>query len=206
MPATSRGFLTVVLLFSINLFYAQQKTISGTVTDNFDQPLPGANIVVKGTSRGTTTNFEGYYEIRASEGETLEVSYIGYQTETLILGPGFTFDISLEPGNSLEEVVVVGYGTTTRRELTDNIASVGAEQIKEIPVPSVQGALVGKTAGVQITQTGGRAESGFKIRVRGVATINGRPGAPLCDRRNSYRQGGPKYKWISHQRPDWSES
>lgn len=163
----------VVLLFSINPVLAQQKTISGTVTDNFDQPLAGANILVQGTTRGTTTDFEGYYEIPVSEGETLVISYLGYQTQELLIGPGITFDISLEPGNNLDEVIVVGYGTTTRRELTDNIASVGAEQIKEIPVPSVQGALVGKTAGVQITQTGGRVESGFKIRVRGVATING---------------------------------
>ncbi|TNF65743.1 MAG: SusC/RagA family TonB-linked outer membrane protein, partial [Bacteroidetes bacterium] len=139
MPTTLRGFVTVVFLFSINLFFAQQKTISGTVTDNFDQPLPGANIVVQGTTRGTTANFEGYYKIRASEGETLAISYIGYLTQTLVIGPGFTFDVSLEPGNNLDEVIVVGYGTTTRRELTDNITSVGAEQIKEIPVPSIQG-------------------------------------------------------------------
>ena len=159
MPTTLRGFLTVVFLFSINLFFAQQKTISGTVTDNFDQPLPGANIVVQGTTRGTTANFEGYYEIRASEGETLAISYIGYLTQTLVIGPGFTFDVSLEPGNNLDEVIVVGYGTTTRRELTDNITSVGAEQIKEIPVPSIQGALVGKVGSVfasSATQHGGQ--------------------------------------------------
>ena len=73
---------------------------------------------------------------------------------------------------------MVGYGTTTRQTLTDNIASVSSDQIKEIPVPSLQGALIGKTAGVQITQTGGRAEAGFNIRVRGVATISG-SGEPL---------------------------
>ena len=173
MPTSIRGLLAVVLLFLMYPVYSQQKTISGTVTDNFNQPLPGANIIVQGTTRGTTTNFEGYYEIRVSEGETLSISYLGFLTQSLVIGPGYTFDISMVVGNNLEEVVVVGYGTTTRLELTDNIASVNSEQIKEIPVASVQGALVGKAAGVQITQAGGRAEGGFKIRVRGVATING---------------------------------
>ena len=173
MPkAFSYLFLGALLAFT-SAFYAQQKTITGTVRDTFNQPLPGANIVVLGTTRGVITNSEGLFEILALDGETLSVSYVGYLTQTLVIEQGHTFDIILKPGNNLQEVVVWGYGSTTRQVLTDNIASVNSGQIKEIPVPSLQGALVGKAAGVQITQVGGRAEAGFKIRVRGIATVSG---------------------------------
>ena len=168
-----RGPLFVIFLLSVSTCYAQQKSITGTVRDNFGQPMFGANIVIEGTNRGTTTDIDGLFQIQATDGEVLVISYIGYMSRRIGIDATNVFTIVLQPGNDLEEVVVVGYGTTTREQLTDNIVSVGAEQIKEIPVPSIQGALVGKTAGVQITQTGGRAESGFKIRVRGVATING---------------------------------
>ena len=163
----------LVFILTILPFYGQQKSITGTIQDGFSQPLFGANIIVEGTKRGTISDIDGFYEIQAAEGEVLLFSYVGFASQRIPVGSGNTIDVILRAGNDLEEVVVVGYGTTTRAQLTDNIASVGAEQIREIPVPSIQGALVGKTAGVQITQTGGRAESGFKIRVRGVATING---------------------------------
>ncbi|MBT8181162.1 MAG: SusC/RagA family TonB-linked outer membrane protein, partial [Eudoraea sp.] len=165
------------LIFLLLLFgesaLSQSKTISGSVKDNFDRPLFGANILVEGTSQGTITDRTGSYQIQLISGETLVFSYVGFISQRIAIGSNSTIDVTLLPGNNLEEVIVVGCGTSTREELTDNIASLKAEQIKEIPVPSIQGALVGKAAGVQITQTGGRAESGFKIRVRGVATING---------------------------------
>jgi hypothetical protein len=173
MPTASKLLFAVVLLFSLHPIRAQQITVSGTVTDNFDVPLFGVNILVEGTRRGTTTNSDGAYQITAAEGETLVFSYLGFISQRIVVGSGSILDIILQPGNDLEEVVVIGYGTTSRKSLTDNIVSVNSEQIKEIPVASFQGALVGKTAGVQITQVGGRAEAGFKIRVRGVATING---------------------------------
>ena len=165
------------LIFLLLLFgetaLSQSRTISGTVKDSFDRPLFGANILVEGTSQGTITDLSGFYQIQITSGETLVFSYVGFNSQRVTIGSKSTIDVSLQPGNNLEEVIVVGYGTSTREELTDNIASLKAEQIKEIPVPSVQGALVGKAAGVRVTQAGGRAEGGFKIRVRGVATING---------------------------------
>ena len=165
------------LIFTLLLFgkstLAQSRTISGTVKDSFDRPLFGANILVEGTNQGTITDLSGFYQIQLTSGEALIFSYVGFNSQRVVIGSNTTIDVILQPGNNLEEVIVVGYGTSTREELTDNIASLRVEQIKEIPVPSVQGALVGKAAGVQVTQTGGRAESGFKIRVRGVATING---------------------------------
>ena len=161
-----------MVLTSLALF-SQNQTISGYITDNFNQPLFGANILVEGTNRGITADHNGFYEIEAAIKETLLFSFVGFNSQRILVGSITTIDVFLQAGTNLEEVIVVGYGTTTLEELTDNIVSVGAAQIKEIPVPSIQGALVGKTAGVQITQTSGRAESGFKIRIRGVATING---------------------------------
>ncbi|NNK11762.1 MAG: SusC/RagA family TonB-linked outer membrane protein, partial [Flavobacteriaceae bacterium] len=171
-------FLSAVTSLIFSSVSGQTQTITGTVTDNFNQPLLGVNIVIEGTSRGTVTDIDGTYSIEAAAEEVLIFSYVGFNSSKILVGLNRVIDISLQPGNNLEEVIVVGYGTTTRQTLTDNIASVSSDQIKEIPVPSLQGALIGKTAGVQITQTGGRAEAGFNIRVRGVATISG-SGEPL---------------------------
>ncbi|WP_445382595.1 SusC/RagA family TonB-linked outer membrane protein [Robiginitalea sp. IMCC43444] len=173
MPTAPRITLVLLLLLTNWSVTAQQKTISGTVRDNFNEPLLGANVLVEGTQRGTITGPDGTYQIQAAEGERVLFSYVGYITAIVMVDTRNNYNITLMPGNDLEEVVVVGYGTTSRKTLTDNIASISREQIKEVPVPSVQGALVGKAAGVQITQVSGRAEGGFKIRVRGVATING---------------------------------
>ncbi|WP_165200518.1 carboxypeptidase-like regulatory domain-containing protein [Muriicola soli] len=167
MNNTARTFLLWVLMCSTCSLFAQRQTISGTVTDNFNQPLLGANIAIEGTTRGAVTDLNGYYQIEAGPEEVLVFSYVGFNAAKILVGTNTVIDVSLQPGNNLDAVIVVGYGTTTRETLTDNITSVSSEQIKEIPVPSIQGALVGKTAGVQITQTSGRAESGFKIRVRG---------------------------------------
>ncbi|MBT8289754.1 MAG: TonB-dependent receptor [Muriicola sp.] len=171
-------FLSAVTSLIFSSVSGQTQTITGTVTDNFNQPLLGVNIVIEGTSRGTVTDIDGTYSIEAAAEEVLIFSYVGFNSSKILVGLNRVIDISLQPGNNLEEVIVVGYGTTTRQTLTDNIASVSSDQIKEIPVPSLQGALIGKSAGVQITQTGGRAEAGFNIRVRGVATISG-SGEPL---------------------------
>ena len=173
MKKAIQSVLIISMVLSSLALLAQNQTISGYVTDNFNQPLFGANILVLGTNRGTTADLNGFYQIEAASEETLLFSFVGFNSQRILVGSVTAINVTLQAGTNLEEVIVIGYGTTTREELTDNIASVGADQIKEIPVPSIQGALVGKTAGVQITQTSGRAESGFKIRVRGVATING---------------------------------
>ena len=195
MKKAIQSVLIISMVLSSLALFSQNQTISGYVTDNSNQPLFGANILVEGTNRGTTADLNGFYQIEASIEETLLFSFVGFNSQRILVGSLTTIDVTLQVGTNLDEVIVVGYGTTTREELTDNIASVGAAQIKDIPVPSIQGALIGKTAGVQITQTGGRAESGFKIRVRGVATINGNQeplyvidGIPIEKQDNSVNQ------------------
>ena len=167
-------FLTLLLALISHASFAQN-TYTGVVSDSDGLPLPGASVFIKGTTTGTETDFDGNYSISASPGETLVFSFVGMRTVEVNINDQtpMNLDITLDlDSQSLEEVVVVGYGTSTKRKVTDNIASISSEQIAEIPTPSVQNTLAGKAAGVQINQVNGKAESGIKIRVRGVATIS----------------------------------
>jgi TonB-linked SusC/RagA family outer membrane protein len=167
------NWLYVLFLMGITLVYAQDKTISGTVTDQDGVPLPGVNILVKNTTTGTQSDFDGNYSIQAGEGQVLVFSYLGQQTIERTVDAADTINIQMqEDASQLEEVVVVGYGSQSRRKVTDNIATISSEQINEIPTPSLQSALSGKAAGVRITQINGKVEGGIKVRVRGVATIS----------------------------------
>lgn len=152
---------------------AQEKTVSGKVTDQDGLPLIGVNVTVKNTMRGTQTDFDGNYSIEVSEGESLDFSFLGFATQTLTVGEASSLDVILqEDFSKLDEVVVVGFGTQSRRDVTDNIASISADEINNVPVANLQGALVGKAAGVQITQINGKVDGGVKMRVRGISTIS----------------------------------
>ncbi|MFC7358104.1 SusC/RagA family TonB-linked outer membrane protein [Jejudonia soesokkakensis] len=170
---------TKLLLFCFILFcaivQAQIKTISGTVSDNNGTPLPGVNIVVKGTSNGTQSNIDGQYSLSASIGQTLVFTYLGFvPQEVRVTETSNSINVTMvEDAAQLEEVVVVGYGTTTKRKLTDAISSVDAEDIKEVPNANFQNALVGKLSGVQIQQTNGKAEGSVNFTIRGISSING---------------------------------
>ncbi len=169
-------FWKVLTFFLIPLAFAygQEKVITGTVSDSDGLVLPGVNIVVEGTTNGTQTDFDGNYSITVSEGEVLVFTYIGLKTSTRVVGDANVINIQMEmDAQALDEVLVVGFGQTSKRRLTDNIASISSEQIREVPVPNLQSTLVGKAAGVQITQVNGKAESGIQVRVRGVSTITG---------------------------------
>ncbi|NKI32466.1 SusC/RagA family TonB-linked outer membrane protein [Croceivirga thetidis] len=168
--------LLVVFFISggVSIIGAQELLIKGSVTDGDGIPLPDVNILLKETSLGTKTDFDGNYFINAEVGQTLVFSYIGFSTIEVVLGNSTTLNITMRSETSrLDEVVVIGFGETSKVKLTDNVVSAKAEDIKEIPTSNFQTTLVGKTPGVQITQVGGRAEAGVKIRVRGVATITG---------------------------------
>jgi len=164
------SLLTLLLVLLMQFSFAQQKTISGTVTDD-SGPLPGVNVIIKGTINGTQTDFDGKYTIQANVGDILVFSFVGMTTHQATVGASDIIDVTLETGNVLDEVVVVGFGTQSKRRVTDNIASVSAKEIGEIPTPSIQSTLSGKASGVQITQINGKVEGGIKVRVRGVSTI-----------------------------------
>lgn len=165
--------VTLTLLFIAQVSYGQVKTVTGTVTDQNGLPLPGVNVLVKATTTGTQTDFDGNYSIEASEGETLIFSYLGQKTLEMDVGESDSLNVQMdEDAAQLDEVIVVGYGSQSKRKVTDNIATISSDQLNEIPTPSLQSALSGKAAGVRITQINGKVEGGIKVRVRGVSTIS----------------------------------
>ncbi|MFB0909924.1 MAG: TonB-dependent receptor plug domain-containing protein, partial [Flavobacterium sp.] len=119
----------------------------------------------------TQTDFDGKFTIKANAKQILVASYVGMSPVEMPASSSMTFKLS-EAANELESIVVVGYGTLSKRKLTGNIARVTSEDIEQIPVANVQNALVGKLAGVQVTQTNGKVEGGINIRVRGAASIS----------------------------------
>lgn len=166
-------FLSVFLLTGMTM-YGQQKTISGTVVDEQGIPLPGVNVLVKGTTTGVQTNFDGKYSLNAELGQTLVFSFIGYKTEEVEVGSSNTIDVILgTQADSLEEVVVVGYGTTTKRSFTGSITSVDAEELSKKNVSNVGQALAGEAAGVRVITNTGQPGSEPSIRIRGIGSING---------------------------------
>ncbi|MFD0796590.1 SusC/RagA family TonB-linked outer membrane protein [Maribacter chungangensis] len=165
------GALT--LLFALGSLVAwSQQTVTGNVSDN-EGPLPGASIVVKGTTQGTTTDFDGNYTISVAPGSTLVFSYIGYSAKEIAVGNQSTVNAILESDNKLDEVVVIGYGTTTKKDLTGSVSSVSSEDITQIPASRVDQVLQGRAAGVQVTQSSGAPGAGTAIRVRGGNSITG---------------------------------
>jgi TonB-linked SusC/RagA family outer membrane protein len=174
MKANLKGILTLLLVLIAQLATAQEKSISGKVTDQSGIPLPGVNVVIKGTSNGTQTDFDGNYTINTNMGGVLVFSYLGQKTTEKTVGTSNTINVQMEEDASqLEEVIVVGYGTQSKRTLTDNISKLTSDDISEVPNPNFQNALVAKAAGVQVTQTNGKVEGGINIRVRGAASVSG---------------------------------
>ncbi len=149
-----------------------QQTITGSVSDEDGAPLPGASVVEVGTNNGVVADFDGNFSISVADDASLSVSFLGYLTQVIAVGNSTTIDVVLSEGGQLDEVVVTGYGSESRRLLTDNIASLGSEDISEIPTPNVFNTFAGKVAGVKVTQTNGKVEAGFNFRIRGQASIS----------------------------------
>ena len=153
--------------------------VSGTVTDlENDEPIPGVNVLVKGASAGTITDVEGNYRLDVpSEESILVFSSIGYTTEEIPVGNQTVIDVALAPSlEQLSEVVVIGFGTQERDDVTGSISSVSGEELNDIPVPSFEQALTGRAAGVQVTTGSGVPGAGANIRVRGIgSTSNAEP-------------------------------
>ena len=151
---------------------AQARVISGTVKDQTGETIISASVVVKGTTIGTVTDFDGNFSLDVpDDAKVLVFSYIGMKTQELNI-TGNTMNVVLsENSEVLEEVVVTGYGTTKKRDVVTSVASVGAEQLKDIPVTSAAEALQGKLSGVSVTTTEGSPDADVKIRVRGGTSL-----------------------------------
>ncbi|MCS7020068.1 MAG: TonB-dependent receptor [Cytophagales bacterium] len=160
-----------------------ERRITGRVTAASDQsPLPGVNVVVKGTTIGTVTDADGKYAINVPDNATtLVFSYVGYVTQEVLIGSQTQIDVVLqEDVKNLQEVVVVGYGEQRKRDVTGAVASVKAEQIKAVPVMGADQALQGRVSGVQVIQSNGAPGGAVQVRIRGVnSTAGGGANQPL---------------------------
>ena len=157
-----------------NFLSAQKNTYTGTVFDGeSNESLIGVSILLKGTSAGTITDIDGKYEVEASVGDTLQFSYVGYQMALLPLTNSTVNDILLNIDNQvLEEVVVIGYGTIKKSDLTGSVAKIKSEELIKVPSPNAIQALQGKVSGLQILSTSGDPGANPVVRLRGITTLN----------------------------------
>jgi len=172
--STGRKFALTLCALLLTVCVYAQKTLNGVVLDEQDMPLIGATVAFSGKTGGTVTDMDGKFTLKVKVGDKLTFSYIGYQTKTMTFKGQNNITVRLEPDNKLlDEVVVVGYGSMKRSDLTGSVASVRGEDLIGYQSSSVAGALAGQVAGVQITQTDGTPGSGFNINIRGVGTLTG---------------------------------
>ncbi len=164
--------LFVLLLFSLSIA-AQEYTITGVVTDHEGLTIPGASVSVKNTTRGTITDLDGKYSIAVSKGEVLIYSFVGYKPQEQSIADSRPVNIKLSISTvGLDEVVVVGYGTQSRRTITSAITKVGGEALKNIPISTVGEGLKGKIAGARLYSNNNTPGADVTIRIRGGSSIN----------------------------------
>jgi len=178
MKTKFNGILTLLLALVVQISFAQEKTISGTVSDE-SGVLPGVSVLIKGTTTGTETDFDGKYSVSVKSGDVLIFRYLGYKVVEKVVGNSNTINIILkEDANLLEEIVVVGYGTATKKSFTGTASVVDNENIEAKAVSNVAQALIGEASGVSVTRTNGRPGQSATIRIRGFSSIEGNS-APL---------------------------
>ncbi|MEO1030951.1 MAG: TonB-dependent receptor [Bacteroidota bacterium] len=164
----------VALVFSTFVFAQETYMLNGTVTSESDSmPIPGANIIVVNTTRGATTDFDGKFQIEVKNGEVLQVSYVGYATQSVTINNQQDLNIVLKEGNSLDEVVIVGYGTRKKIHNTGAIAQVKGKEVAAIQANRVDDALAGKLSGVLIQNQSGEPGADPKIQIRAAASVTG---------------------------------
>lgn len=166
-------FLLLGALLTCSQFaMAQQISVSGTVTDPTGEPIIGATVMAQGTANGTVTDYEGNYTIKADALGTLRFSYVGYETQTIAIEQRTVINVTMQENTSLlDELVVIGYGTLKKSDLTGAVGSIGGKDIKDVPVNNVGQALQGKISGVNIVG-GEKPGDNVTIKVRGLGSIN----------------------------------
>ena len=164
--------LLVVFLLTAQMSFAQ-KTVTGVVSDSDGLPLPGATVLVQGTTTGVTTDFDGNFSINVAEGQTLEFSFVGYETAAIAVGAGNVINVTLSLGTQLEEVIVTSLGITReKRALGYAVSEVDNTQIENRASGDVARVLSGKASGVQVTNQGGISGSGTSVVIRGLSTFS----------------------------------
>jgi TonB-linked SusC/RagA family outer membrane protein len=163
-----------VLLLIVQISYAQSRSVTGTVTDEKGAPLQGATVITKGAKNNVTTDALGKFELMVPEGvKALVISFIGYETKEVSIASGTPLNIELKTLESnLESIVVVGYGTQKRSDVTGAVGSVKGEVIKNMPVTNVTDALQGRVAGVEVIKSSGSPDAGSTIIIRGLSSLH----------------------------------
>ena len=165
--------ITLLLLLFSTWSYGQSKMVRGTVSDETGLPMAGVNVLIKGTTTGDVTNADGKYELEANAQSMLSFSFIGYTTQTVLVGNQSEINVSLKLSEmELGDVVVVGYGTQRKEAVTGSVASVRGETMREVPSANISQALQGRVAGVDMEQTSTKPGSTMQIRIRGTRSLN----------------------------------
>ncbi|HUH28365.1 SusC/RagA family TonB-linked outer membrane protein [Gelidibacter sp.] len=167
--------MTLFMAFVMQFSFAQEKTVSGTVTSLSDGlPLPGVSIIVKGTTRGVQTDFDGNYSISVRSGETLAFSFVSMKSTEVVVGASNTINVAMEDDiAALDEVVIVGYGTATKQSFVGSAKTVNSENLEVKSFSNVSQALAGEVAGVNVINTSGQPGTAATIRIRGFGSVNG---------------------------------
>lgn len=170
-----RLLLLLIALSSFMEGYSQSKTVTGKIASSEDgTPIPGVNVLIKGTSTGAVTDINGGYTISVDDNSTLVFSAIGYATQEVEVAGRSVIDVSLIVDvTSLEEVVIVGYGSQLKREITGSVQTVSSEELRDLPVSQITQKMQGRLAGVQINQTTGKPGQGMSVRIRGQLSVSG---------------------------------
>lgn len=173
MKTKFSGIFTLIALLIVHFSFAQEKTISGSVTDDSGLPLPGVNILIQGTTTGTQSDFDGNYRIDASEGQVLVFSYVGFETQQITVGASATINVVMRAGAELEEVVVTALGVSRERQsLGYATQEVAGESISAVKSDNFTDALSGKVSGLQIRRNNNFGGS-TNVLIRGVSSLTG---------------------------------
>ncbi|QWX84931.1 TonB-dependent receptor [Cellulophaga sp. HaHaR_3_176] len=180
MKFKTKLLLIAITLLNISLYAQDSYQLKGVVSDANNVPIPGVNVVIATTTKGTATDFDGIYEISVNKGDVLSFSYIGYTSKQVIISDQKTLNITLaEDASQLEEVVVVGYGTQKKSTITGSISKVTNETLDQIAVARVDDALVGQVSGVNIQATNAEAGGAPTITIRGIGSVTADSGPAL---------------------------
>ena len=171
MKTKFNGILTLLLALVVQITFAQDKTISGSVSDETG-PLPGVNVIIKGTNNGTQTDFDGNYTVKAATGDVLVFSFVGLGTVEKTVGSSNLINVIMTTSNLLEEVVIVGYGAQSAQSIVGAVSVLDADVIENQQVTTITSALQGSVAGVSVISAGGQPGESPTIRIRGVGSIN----------------------------------
>ena len=162
------------MVLVVQISFAQNKNVSGTVSDESGVPLPGATVIVSGTSNGVSTDFDGFYSLSVSEGSSLEISYVGMTTQTVLIGSDSTYNVTLQKDvSSLDEVILVAYGNSSKQKVSSSISTISSENIQQVPLGSFDQILQGQAPGVQVFSGSGQPGAAARVRIRGNGSING---------------------------------